>query len=149
MANIVRPSTATTPYEFTQNERYTLGFGVSVAIYVGLYASGLLPTAWQIACPSYSMFGLQCPGCGLSRAGSALAHGRLYHALTLNPLVLWVGTYFCYRFLAIIYGLSTTKHLIQSVPKQARSIYVFTFLATVCLLWAIRMVEWFQNFYPS
>lgn len=39
-------------------------------------------------CPMASVFGVPCPGCGLTRATLALAHGELRHALELHPLVL-------------------------------------------------------------
>ena len=51
------------------------------AIFVGIVAFRLP------FCPLASVFGVPCPGCGLTRATLALAHGDLKHALALHPLV--------------------------------------------------------------
>ncbi|MES1187080.1 MAG: DUF2752 domain-containing protein [Myxococcales bacterium] len=42
-------------------------------------------------CPLASTFGVPCPGCGLTRASLALAHGDVRGALRLHPLVLLVA----------------------------------------------------------
>lgn len=38
-------------------------------------------------CPIHAMFHLYCPGCGGTRAVSALLHGRVADALHFNPLL--------------------------------------------------------------
>jgi hypothetical protein len=38
------------------------------------------------ACPIHHLFGIDCPGCGATRALAALLHGRLAEALRLNAL---------------------------------------------------------------
>jgi hypothetical protein len=38
-------------------------------------------------CPTASLFGLPCPGCGLTRATLALLQGQFAQALRLHPLV--------------------------------------------------------------
>ena len=38
------------------------------------------------ACPIYRYLHLYCPGCGSTRALSALLHGRLMEAMQYNPL---------------------------------------------------------------
>lgn len=38
-------------------------------------------------CPMAGVLGIPCPGCGLTRATLALAHGELHHAVALHPLV--------------------------------------------------------------
>jgi len=45
-------------------------------------------------CPLASVLGVPCPGCGLTRATLALAHGDLEHALALHPLVLVLAPLF-------------------------------------------------------
>ena len=45
-------------------------------------------------CPLASVLGVPCPGCGLTRATLALAHGDLQHALELHPLVLVLAPLF-------------------------------------------------------
>jgi hypothetical protein len=38
------------------------------------------------ACPIYAWLGVECPGCGATRALAALLHGRLMEAVRLNAL---------------------------------------------------------------
>lgn len=38
-------------------------------------------------CPFFALTGLECPGCGTTRALHALLHGHLTTAFTLNPLL--------------------------------------------------------------
>jgi hypothetical protein len=38
------------------------------------------------ACPIHQWLGVECPGCGATRALAALLHGRLMEALHLNAL---------------------------------------------------------------
>lgn len=42
-------------------------------------------------CPTQALLGVDCPGCGLLRAGHALMHGDVLRALDHNVLVLMIG----------------------------------------------------------
>jgi hypothetical protein len=42
-------------------------------------------------CPFALLTGTACPGCGMTRAASALVKGDLHTALTYHPLVLAIG----------------------------------------------------------
>ena len=69
------------------------------AILVGLLTYGLIidpdtgsggfPCLWMVC------FGFECQGCGLSRAGALLLHGRLKDAACANwvifPIILWIS----------------------------------------------------------
>jgi hypothetical protein len=65
------------------------------------------------SCPIYLYLHVQCPGCGTTRALSALVHGHLTEALHLNPLTTLLLP------LALLYA---THHL----WKQRRSIQTLT-----------------------
>ena len=59
----------------------------------------LLPLAIGVAagvpvCPTALLFGLPCPGCGLTRATLALAGGDVAAAQALNPLAVVVSPLF-------------------------------------------------------
>ena len=43
-------------------------------------------TSLYPTCPIHQFFGIDCPGCGATRALAALLHGRLKEALRLNTL---------------------------------------------------------------
>lgn len=59
----------------------------------------LLPTACIESLPDicifHSVFGFECPGCGMTRALSALVHGDAASALRYNRLVLVVFPLLC------------------------------------------------------
>jgi hypothetical protein len=63
-----------------------------VATFAGMFA-GIVALRLPF-CPLASVFGVPCPGCGLTRATLALAHGDLRHALELHPLVLVLAPLF-------------------------------------------------------
>jgi len=54
-------------------------------------------------CPIHRIFGIECPGCGATRALAALLHGRLMEAVRLNALFVLLLPYAlaaaveCYR----------------------------------------------------
>lgn len=64
------------------------------AILGGLAALALAPTAWLERTPSvclyWNVFGVHCPGCGMTRAFSALLHTDYARALSFNRLVVVV-----------------------------------------------------------
>jgi hypothetical protein len=74
------------PYGSNQRELtlYTLGI-VALLMYLGMVdpetGDGGIPCLWKTLC------GFSCPGCGLSRAGALLLHGRFVEAAEMNWLV--------------------------------------------------------------
>ena len=49
-------------------------------------ALAIFPASIFPACPIHQLFGVDCPGCGATRALAALLHGHLRAALQLNAL---------------------------------------------------------------
>ena len=66
-------------------ERAVIQRSLVVATFAGIFA-GIVALRLPF-CPLASVVGVPCPGCGLTRATLALAHGELRHALELHPLV--------------------------------------------------------------
>lgn len=59
---------------------------VAVA-FLAVWAIGERAPTWYPPCPFHALTGLQCPGCGSSRALHLLVHGEWRHALGFNPLL--------------------------------------------------------------
>lgn len=55
------------------------------------------------SCFAYRQFGVDCPGCGLTRAFVHLAHGDMQQAIAVNPMGLAV---FVFTLLQIPFGFS-------------------------------------------
>lgn len=53
-------------------------------------------------CPLYSMTGIACPGCGLTRGFHALFHGDVLTALDYNALLPLFALVFGYFFLSML-----------------------------------------------
>jgi len=64
------------------------------SILTGLAALAAIPTVWLERAPSmclyWNLFRFHCPGCGMTRAFSALLHGEFARALAYNKLVVAV-----------------------------------------------------------
>ena len=58
-----------------------LAGGVLVCAALAMWPAGFFP-----ACPIHLWFGIECPGCGATRALAALLHGRWMEAVRLNAL---------------------------------------------------------------
>lgn len=76
-------------YKSLEDELFYIGllflaFGAAVAIFVYGFLGRLLP---EIPCPFDYLLGIYCPGCGGTRAVTALAHGHLLQAVWYHPLV--------------------------------------------------------------
>jgi len=53
-------------------------------------------------CPLYSMTGIACPGCGLTRGFHALSHGDVVSALDYNALLPFYAFIFGYFFVSLV-----------------------------------------------
>ena len=66
--------------------------GLAIGILVAATAVGagilyFVPLAFFPPCPLHALTGLNCPGCGATRAGCELLHGHVLAALHLNALL--------------------------------------------------------------
>ena len=91
------------------------------ALFTGIAAAGLtyllaVPNEYKIPCVFNYATGLQCPGCGLTRASLAILRGDIAAAYNFNQLVFYVPL-----FLVALYFANRTKHV-----KLLRSILVVT-----------------------
>jgi len=61
----------------------------AAGVVAGVYTLAVVPpteSSFYPRCISHSLTGLNCPGCGTTRALHALLNGRLVQALAYNPL---------------------------------------------------------------
>ncbi len=86
-------------------------------------------------CPFHALTGLECPGCGSTRAAHQMLHGNLVNALKLNPLLP------AYAPLAG-YALASALLLAlrgRPLPElRVRSSVVWLLLGTIVAFWIFR-----------
>ncbi|MDB6112162.1 MAG: hypothetical protein JWR69_3912 [Pedosphaera sp.] len=95
-----------------------LRYGIVALAMLGLLAGAVVlfqfnPTqhAFYPICVFHKLTGLQCPGCGASRALYSLLHGHLLAALHFNPLLV-----LALPFLAISAGRRLLRELAGKPP---------------------------------
>jgi len=87
-------------------------------------------------CLFYAITGLQCPGCGMTRAFCSISHGQFANAWRLNPFsfILYALTVMCLLYPSTINHLSE-KIAIVFVLTAALTIFgVFRMLISVGLI---------------
>ena len=81
----------------------------------------LLPTSWLERGPSicliHRIFGVRCPACGMTRALSYLAHGKLRAAWNHNPLVILIAP-----LLGYIWGQTLYKALVGQNKGRSQTV---------------------------
>jgi len=92
-------------------------------------------------CPFRFLTGLQCPGCGATRALHQLVHGNFETAFTLNPLLLIALPFLL--FLLLRYSVIVMR---GSVPRPLAlpSSFTYALIAVVISFWIFRNTP----FYP-
>jgi hypothetical protein len=82
----MRPSRTPQPYD--------LRVPVTIVVAMLPLLALCIPSRWVERHPAPCLFtavvGMRCPGCGMTRAISCAAHGRLRDAVRYNPLVVVV-----------------------------------------------------------
>lgn len=130
-------------YRFTSNEKWTLGaMGVAAGyiIFIAMFPStGIV---WK--CPWHEFLGMECPGCGITRAALSLLHLHPVKAIMFNPLILLVLPYVLYRFFYIITGVLTGKILARNWPSWFLKFYQYLFISGVFILGTIRYINWLK-----
>src|SRR5262245_31252568 len=97
---------------------------VSAAVGLGTAALvlRLLPSLQALLppCPFHLLTGLECPGCGMTRAFAALFTGDLASAFLLNPFAPMFAAYLSIRFGATMYRNSWEGFQIS--PRMANAL---------------------------
>jgi len=91
-------------------------------------------------CPFRLITGLQCPGCGTTRACYQLLHLHPVAAFKLNPLTMMTLPF-------LIYGLAGfTKSAISGQPQRRVFIptfYLWTWIVAIIFFWIFRNTPWY------
>ena len=91
-------------------------------------------------CPFRMLTGLQCPGCGSTRACYQLLHLHPLAAFKLNPLMLLTLPFIVYGFLGF------TRSAITGEPQRRvfiPSIYIWMWLGAMIFFWIFRNTPWY------
>lgn len=120
------------------DRRQALVIGGVVGLQFGLTAMGL--PGWP--CPFKAVFGIPCPGCGLSTAVGLLLHGQWHAAMTTHAFapVFLAGT-------LLILGISILPETLRSRAIQSISIIErrsgVTLLIMIALFfyWGFRLLR--------
>jgi hypothetical protein len=128
-------------YQFGSNERWTLGTLAVVALYIATRA--VFPTVPPlIRCPWHQFLGLDCPGCGITRATMSLLHLHPLSAIEYNPLIVFVAPFVAYRITALLVGALTGRFLVANWPLWFVQMYQWGFIIGMGILGAWRVSVW-------
>lgn len=120
---------------WTRRHVISLSAGAGVlALHAGAYAffAGRNPYTQTIfpQCPILHYFGIQCPGCGGTRAMYSLLHGDIVTSITMNPLVV-AG------YLAVAISLAGVVIGRRGADRLSRALYWFAAaIAIGATLWS-------------
>ena len=91
-------------------------------------------------CPFRLLTGMQCPGCGSTRACYQLLHLHPVAAFKLNPLFMLTLPFIVYGFLGY------TRSAISGRPQRRLfipSFYLWSWLALMIFFWIFRNTPWY------
>ena len=100
-----------------------LAAGASLVAYFNPTTAGFFPV-----CPLYSLTGIHCPGCGLTRGFHALFHGDVLTALRCNALLPVFAFLFAFIFTSLILTVVRGRGLSWRIFPPA-AMYGFLILA--------------------
>lgn len=108
------------PYRFDQTEKLWLAAIVAGVIYVALFAfvPGFENFGWL--CLWKQGAGIECAGCGFTRACAALLVMNWKAAWHFNPLVFLIVPYLAWRTACIATGLLTRRATGAIIPSLVR-----------------------------
>ena len=108
------------------------------APYLGASAMGIT------VCFTAGLFGLPCPGCGLTRATLAALHGQLGEAMRLHPLFPLLSPLYVYLLGSVAYRYVLGS---RARPPSRRADRVLTALASVAI--ALSLIVWIARWFGA
>lgn len=130
------------PTEFMYRRSTVVGIWlllIAGSVYLYLFEPGR--TGFFPPCMFRLLTGLQCPGCGSTRAAHQIVHGHFEAAFMLNPLLLLALPFMVYAFLR--YSMIVMR---GGVPRKNSlpAPYIYTLFFVVLGFWIFRNTP----FYP-
>ncbi len=120
-------------------------------VLLGMSAIFLVSALWQpsdepglILCPFRALTGLRCPGCGMTHAFCAIAHGHLWRAIQYNPfspLLFLAGILAWIRAAATLLGINSIRSGIARLRLTEGM--AWGLLALVAVWWVARLIGGF------
>lgn len=124
----------------TRRKWIVLG-GLSLALALGFVFTADQMAAGPAFCAFKLVSGLDCPGCGMTRALSALLHGDVDAAVLFHPLVVVVFPVMVALWLTLVVEVGSGRPFMSCVPARVFNrfcvLLVFLFVGT----WVFRTVE--------
>jgi hypothetical protein len=130
------------PTEFMYRRSTVVGLwllSIAGAVYLFVFDPGR--TGFFPPCMFRLITGMQCPGCGSTRALHEITHGHLKAAFMLNPLLLLASPFLIYAFLRY-----STIVMRGGVPRKNAlpAPYIYAIFFIVLGFWIFRNTP----FYP-
>lgn len=121
---------------------------VAVAVLAGMavvYLFNPVTSGFYPACHFHQLTGLNCPGCGMTRATHALLHGDLATALRDNALLV------CLAMLATARGAWFGLNRLRGKPNDVffRAAWLWPLLGAALLFTVLRNLPAFSFFSPA
>lgn len=127
----------------------TRQLAIASFVWLGLAAIGIFLFFFNPASPANQFFpkcpfrlvtGLQCPGCGSTRACYQLLHLHPVAAFKLNPLFVLTLPFIIYGFLGF------TRSALTGRPQRRvfiPSFYLWGWLVLIVVFWIFRNTPWY------
>ena len=107
------------------------------AAQIGLHLLGL--PGW--ACPFKALFGIPCPGCGLTTAADFLLHGQLASALHVHAFVpIFMGAFVLMGAVLVLPKNYSTNLVAQVARVESKTGLTAWVLTALMMYWCVRLL---------
>ena len=112
----------------------------AIAIFLFFFNPASPSNQWFPKCPFRLVTGMQCPGCGSTRAFYQLLHLHPIAAFKFNPLMILTLPFIVYGFLGF------TRSALMGRPQRRLfipPIYLWAWLFVLIFFWVFRNTPWY------
>src|SRR6185503_11263957 len=113
---------------------------IGISIFLFFFNPASPANQWFPKCPFRLLTGLQCPGCGSTRAFYQLLHLHPIAAFKLNPLMVLTLPFIVYGFLGF------SRSALMGRPQRRLfipPIYLWAWLVLLVFFWIFRNTPWY------